>query len=82
MWLPYFLLILCRSWPDQRDDDEKLACYMKRTLPDTYLPTTLTPLELLFVRSIRTQLGAWLRMITFNPLVRLTPYQARVYPLT
>ena len=57
-WLQDLLAELCRSWPDRWDEYVSPAMWIKRTLPDTSLPSTMTPFELLFGRKPRTSLDS------------------------
>ena len=57
-WLQELLPKLCRSWPDRWDEYVSPAMWIKRTLPDTSLSSTMTPFELLFGRKPRTSLDS------------------------
>lgn len=41
---------LCLAWPECWDNYPSPACWVKRTLPDSSLPATVSPFELLCVR--------------------------------
>ena len=55
-WLQEMLSELCKAWPDRWDEYVSPALWMKRTLPDTSLPSNMSPFELLFGRPPRTSL--------------------------
>ena len=55
-WMQEVLAELCTAWPDRWDEYVSPACWIKRTLPDPTLPSSMTPFELLFGRSPRTSL--------------------------
>ena len=57
-WLQELLAELCRSWPDRWDEYVSPSIWIKRTLPDTALPSHMTPFELLFGRKPRTTLDS------------------------
>ena len=57
-WLKEVLSELCKAWPDRWDHYVEVACWIKRTTPDTTLPTGVSPFEVLFGRQPRTQLDA------------------------
>ncbi|CAB1107819.1 unnamed protein product [Ectocarpus sp. CCAP 1310/34] len=57
-WLQELLAELCRPWPDRWDEYVSPAMWIKRTLPDTSLPTYMTPFEFLFGRKPRTSLDS------------------------
>ena len=47
---------LCKAWPTRWDEHVAAACWIKRTMPDSSLPSTMTPFQPLFGRSTRTTL--------------------------
>ena len=57
-WIHDALSELCKQWPRRWDKYAKVACWIKRTMPDPALPNHLTPFQLLFGRKPRTQLDA------------------------
>ncbi|CAB1096027.1 unnamed protein product [Ectocarpus sp. CCAP 1310/34] len=57
-WLQELLAELCRSWPDRWDDYLYPSIWIKLTLPDTVLPSHMTPFELLFGRKPGTTLDS------------------------
>ena len=57
-WLQELLAELCKSWPERWDEYVSPSIWIKRTLPDTTLPSKLTPFEMLFGRPPRTSLDS------------------------
>ena len=47
---------LCKVWPTRWDEYVAAARWIKRTMPDPLIPSTMTPSQLLFDRSLRTAL--------------------------
>ena len=50
-WTVDVLAELCNASPTRWDQHAALACWLKRTMPDTSLPSAMTPFQLLFGRS-------------------------------
>ena len=57
-WLQEILAELCKAWPGRWDEYVALACWIKRTLPDSSLQSKMTAFELLFGRKPRTPLDS------------------------
>ncbi|CAB1118123.1 unnamed protein product [Ectocarpus sp. CCAP 1310/34] len=57
-WLQEMLAKLCRSWSDRWDVFVSPAMWIKRTLPDTSLPSNMTPFEFLNGDSTASWRGA------------------------
>ncbi|CAB1100402.1 unnamed protein product [Ectocarpus sp. CCAP 1310/34] len=57
-WLQELPAKLCRSWPDRWDGYVSPSIWIKRTLPDTALPSHMIPFKRLFDRKPRTTLDS------------------------
>ena len=55
-WMQDVLSEICKTWPTRWDKYVGPACWIKRTMPDSSLPSAMTPFQLLFGRSPRTTL--------------------------
>ena len=49
---------LCRAWPDRWDEYVAPAFWIKRTLPESSIPSKMTAFELLFGRKPRASLDS------------------------
>ena len=47
-WMLDVLSELCKTWPTRWNEYIALACWTKHTMPDPFLPSTMTPFDLLF----------------------------------
>ena len=47
---------LCKAWPRRWEEYVAARCWIKRTMPDPSLPSTMAPFQLLFGRSPRITL--------------------------
>ena len=47
------VLEMCNTWPTRWDEYVAPACWIKRTMPGSSLPSAMTPFQLLFDRSPR-----------------------------
>ena len=50
------LSVVCKAWPTRWNEYVVIACWITRTVPDTSLPSAMTPFQLLFGGSSRTSL--------------------------
>ena len=55
-WMQGVFSELCKVWPTRWDEYVAAARWIKRTMPDPLIPSTMTPSQLLFDRSLRTAL--------------------------
>ena len=54
---------LCRAWPDRWDECVAPAFWIKRTLPDSSLPSKMMAFKLLFGRKPRTSLDSLVSLL-------------------